>query len=103
MRDRRKRPEGIKSIVTKVIGTIETKGPGKKEKVLNAWEACVGQKASSHSRPVGIRRKIITIEIDSSAWLYELSLKKKRILKDIKKELGEKNIEDIRFRMGDIT
>ena len=103
MRRKTKRPEDIKGIVSKVIGKIEKQGPGKKEKILNAWKKSAGEKAASHSRPVGIRRKVLTVEIDSSTWLYELSLKKKHILRDIKKELGQGNMEDIRFRMGDVT
>lgn len=103
MRRKTKRPEDIKGILSKVLGKIEKQGPGKKEKILSAWQASVGERAASHSRPVGIRRKVMTVEIDSSTWLYALNLKKKRILRDIKRELGEGNIENIRFRMGDVT
>lgn len=103
MRKRAHRPEDIKKILNKVIGKIEKQGPGKKEKILNAWQNIVGDKASSHSRPVSIRRRILTIEVDSSTWFYTLNLKKKSILKDMKKELTEYRIEGIRFRMGDIT
>jgi len=103
MMRRTKKPEGIKGILNKVIRRIEKEGPASKEKILIAWQDIVGEKASSHSRPVGIRRRVLTIEIDSSTWLYQLNLKKRAILKDIKKELGSDKIEDIRFRMGDIT
>lgn len=103
MRKRVRRPEDIKNILNKVIGKIEKQGPGKKEKILNAWHGIVGDKASGHSRPVSIRRRILTIEVDSSTWFYALNLKKKDILKDMKSELKEYKIEDIRFRMGDIT
>ena len=103
MRRKTKKPEDIKGIVGKVIKEIEKQGPGKKEKIIDAWHKVVGEKAAAHSRPVNITRKVLTIEIDSSTWLYTLSLQKARILKDIKKELEKYNLEDIRFRMGDIT
>lgn len=103
MRKRIERPEGIKGILYNIIGKIEKQGPGKKKEILNTWQDIVGEKASSHTRPVGIRRKVLTIEADSSTWLYELNLKKKAILKDMNKRLPQHKIEDIRFRMGNIT
>lgn len=103
MRRGSRRPENIKGILCKVIGKIEKQGPGKKEKILKTWKKIAGEKATSHTRPVGIRRNVLTIEIDSSTWLYELNLKKRKLLKDIKKELAQYKIEDIKFRMGDIT
>ena len=103
MRKRIDRPEDIKGILDKLIGKIEKRSPGKREKILNAWQGAVGERASCHSRPVSISRKTLIVEIDSSTWFYTLNLKKKGILKDIKKKLGEDKVKDIRFRMGDIT
>lgn len=97
-----KNPEYIKGIIGSVINKIEKRGPGKKEKVFKAWQKVAGQAAASHSRPASIKRKILTIEVDSSTWLYNFSLKKKGMVKDIQKELGEE-VRDIRFRMGDIS
>lgn len=103
MRKREQQVEGIKGILNKVIGGIEKQTRGKKEKILSVWQGIVGKDASSHSRPVSIKRDVLTVEVDSSAWLYSLNLKKKSILKDINSRLGEEKIEDIRFRMGEIT
>ncbi|NQT76017.1 MAG: DUF721 domain-containing protein [Candidatus Omnitrophica bacterium] len=98
-----RRPEDIKKILDKLIGKIGKAGPGKKDRILAAWKKVVGEKAATHSRPVSIKRKVMTIEIDSSTWMYELNLKKKHILGDVKKHLGEDKVKDLRFRMGNIT
>ncbi|MBU4342528.1 MAG: DUF721 domain-containing protein [Candidatus Omnitrophica bacterium] len=103
MRKSKKQPEGIKNILGNVLGTIEKKGPGKKEKISNAWQKTAGEKAARHSRPTGLRRKVLAIEVDSSTWFYELSTKKRELLRELKKELKECKIDDIRFRMGDIV
>jgi len=95
--------EDIKGILRKIVKKIEEQGPGKKEKISQAWEKAAGERAILHSRPVSLTRKILTVEVDSSTWLYSLSLKKRFILRDIKKELEQYKIEDIRFRMGNIT
>ncbi|MBU0759852.1 MAG: DUF721 domain-containing protein [Candidatus Omnitrophica bacterium] len=98
-----KRPEDIKGIIDKVINRLEKRGPGKKEKILAVWQKVAGSKAASHSRPIGIKRRILTVEADSSTWIYSLSLKKREMLKNLQWELKEEGIKDIRFRMGDIT
>lgn len=103
MRRKIKKPEDIKGIIGTVIGKIEKQGPGKKEKVITSWKKVAGEKAASHSRPVGIKQQVLTIEVDSSTWLYTLNLKRVSILKDIKSALKEYKVEDIRFRIGDIT
>ena len=103
MRRKAKKPEDIRDVVSKVIGKIEKQGPGKKEKIVAGWKKAAGEKAASHSRPVSIRQKVLTIEVDSSTWFYALNLKRASILKDIRKELSEYRVEDVRFRIGDIT
>lgn len=103
MRRKIRKPEDIKGIVGTVIGKIEKQGPGKKEKVIASWKKAAGEGAASHSRPVSIKQQVLTIEVDSSTWLYTLNLKKISILKDIKSALKEYKVEDIRFRIGDIT
>lgn len=103
MRKKTKKPEGIGGILVKVLGKIEKQGPGKRERILEAWREAAGEKALLHSRPVGIKRKALIIEVDSSTWLYDLSLKKRSTLRYIKTKLEEYKIEDIKFRMGDIS
>jgi len=103
MRRTTKKPEDIKKILYKVIEKIEKQGPGKKEIILEAWGRAVGEKAAYHSRPVGIKKGVLTIEVDSSTWLYTLNLQKAGIMKDIKRSLEKYKIRDIRFRMGDIS
>ncbi|MFH1853812.1 MAG: DUF721 domain-containing protein [Candidatus Omnitrophota bacterium] len=103
MRRHTKRPEDIKEIINKVLRRLEKKGSNKTEKILGAWQKIAGGPALNHSRPVSVKRGIITVEVDSSTWLYTLSLKKKEILSGLQKELKEERIKDIRLRIGDIT
>jgi len=43
---------------------------------------------------------VVSINVDSSSWLYSLNLKKEQLLAALKKESG--GIKDIRFRIGEI-
>jgi hypothetical protein len=40
--------------------------------------------------------------VDNSSWLFELTLKKRIILKKLQAGLEGKKLKDIRFRIGDI-
>lgn len=101
-RKKGKKPEDIGDIISQVIKKLDTKTHGQREKVVRAWQNAIEPKAISHTRPVAIKKNILTIEVDSSTWLYMLSLKKKNTLENMQKALGKEKIEDIRFRMGEI-
>ena len=82
-RKKEQRPEGIGHIINQVIKKLDTKTHGRREEVVDAWQKAVDPKAAFHTRPVAI--------------------KKKGILESMGKALGRGKIEDIRFRMGEIT
>ena len=98
-----KKPEDIGHIISQVIKKLDTKTHGSIEEVVQAWQNAIEAKAIFHTKPVAIKKNILTIEVDSSTWLYFLSLKKKTILKNMEKTLGKGKIEDIRFRIGEIS
>ncbi len=102
MRKTGRKPEDIGHIISQVIKKLDTKTHGQKEKITQAWQNAIEPKAISHTRPIAIKKNILTVEVDSSTWLYFLSLKKKNILENMKKTIGKNKIEDIRFRMGEI-
>ena len=94
-------PEYIKDILGKVVKKLEAKKRGNKGEILKSWGDITGDIAS-HARPVIIKQQVLTVEVDSSAWLYALNLKKRKILEDIKKAVGEEKIKDIRFKIGEV-
>jgi predicted nucleic acid-binding Zn ribbon protein len=103
MRKKSSKPEDIGGIINQVIKKLDTKTHGAREEIVAAWHKAVEPGAALHTKPVAIKNNILTIEVDSSTWLYMLNLKKKNILKAMRITLGETKIEDIRFRMGEIS
>ena len=102
-RKKGKKPVDIGNIISHVIKKLNKKTHGQRGEIVQAWQNAIEPKAIAHTKPVAIKKNILTIEVDSSTWLYFLSLKKKNILESMKKILGKGKIEDIRFRMGEIT
>ena len=103
MRKKGKKPVDIGNIISQVIKKLNTKTHGQIGEVVQAWQNAVEPKAIAHTKPVAIKKNILTIEVDSSTWLYMLSLTKKNTLAKMQKALGKEKIEDIRFRMGEIS
>jgi predicted nucleic acid-binding Zn ribbon protein len=102
MRKKSSKPEGIGGIINQVINKLDAKAHGEQEKIVAAWYKATAPEALFHTKPVAIKKNILTIEVDSSTWLYMLNLKKKNILNGMRVALGETKIEDIRFRMGEM-
>ena len=58
------------------------------------------KKELGHIRVKYFSKGILGLSVDSSAWLYILSLKKEELLKDLKKENPE--LKNINFRIGEV-
>jgi len=59
------------------------------------------KKELRHIRVKYFSKGILGLSVDSSAWLYILSLKKDELLKELKKENPE--LKNINFRIGEVT
>jgi len=97
------KPEGIGGVINQVIKKLDAKTHGQREDVVKAWQDAIDHDAVKHTKPVAIKKNILTIEVDSSARLYILNLKKKDILASMQKAVGKDKIEEIRFRIGEIS
>jgi len=91
--------EAIKDTLKNVMQALETKKKGLSQydpQIL--LEQVLTKKELRHIKSHYFKRGTLSLDIDSSTWLYQLSLKKEGLLT----ELGKKNssIRDIRFRLG---
>lgn len=91
----------LNGLVKKAIKDLGGRKHIKEEEIFNAWEEAAGNKASRHSSPVSFKSGLLVVNVDASAWLYELTLNKKEILEKLAGRLKGKKIKDIRFRIGE--
>ena len=99
------KPKGVEHF-SALIGSVIKNLTGKErlgaEEIGQAWEEAVGQAAAKHSRPVSFKKASLVVNIESSSWLYELTVRKKEIMKTLEIALKGKKINELRFRIGDI-
>ncbi len=96
------RPVVIKDILD---GILKNLGGGKVSQagMLGAvWMRAAGEAAAKHAKPVDIKEGVLVVHVDSSSWLHKLTMEKAGILAQIKSELGEGPVKDIKLRIGEI-
>jgi predicted nucleic acid-binding Zn ribbon protein len=91
----------VSEIVKSVFEKLEREKTLTKEDVEDRWKQIAGD-AARHTRPVSLRRATLTVFVDSSAWMQEMSLRKRTVLKQLKRAFGKDKISGIHFRIGEI-
>jgi predicted nucleic acid-binding Zn ribbon protein len=87
--------EHIKQTLQGVIQKLEKKQNAQAKGTFGLFSKNLAVKERRHAKCNSLRDGVLIVEVDSSAWLYQLSLKKDVLLK----KLG---LKDIRFRIGEI-
>jgi len=92
--------ETVKGIVKNVMQSLEVKKktPPKDDPGALLKKALTKQDLK-HVKSGYFRAGVLDIEVDSSAWLYHLNLKKAEILNKLRQKASAV-IKDIRFRIG---
>ena len=95
-------PVSIKDIVKTVFREMESGKTLVREDVEMRWKELVGENGSKHSRPVALRKNILTVFVDSPGWLQEMSMKKRALLKRLKMTFGKDRISKIQLKIGEL-
>jgi len=67
--------------------------------LASSWKKIVGNVIAKHTKPVGVKRQCLLVEVDSPVWMNELNnFSKKDILKRVRGLTP--GIRDIRFKIG---
>ena len=94
--------EHFSKLIGKVIGSLSGKERLGEEEINEAWRRSAGDAAARHTQPVSFKGASLVINVASSSWLYELSVRKKELLKSLESQLKGKKIKEIRLRIGAI-
>src|SRR5574340_204163 len=74
----------------------------KEYRVLGIWDRCVGPGIAAHAQPAMVRGKKLTVIVDSSAWMQQLSLLRPEITEKLNRNLGEDAVESISLKLGEV-
>jgi len=89
----------IGDIADKVIKEISAKNQTKKERIKGAWQKAAGRRFWPHAQPASFIKKRLVVNVDSSSWLYELTMNRRRIISKLHKILKD-DFKQLQFRIG---
>ena len=96
---RKKGPVPIAEIVAAVTKTLGSRS-SKREKIDGSWQKAVGKKRAPHTKISTFENGTLTLAVDSSSILYELTLEKRALLGKLQKEFGTEKVKEIRLFHG---
>ena len=72
-----------------------------RSRVVAEWNAAVGATVAAHSVPGSLRHGVLTLDVDSSAWLNEISrMHSRAILEGIRRRLGPSIVTRLAYRVN---
>jgi hypothetical protein len=71
----------------------------REEKLRRDWALVAGEAVARHSRPGDLRRGVLTVAVDSSAWLCELTLRSEELLAALRSRYDD-SVTSLRFALG---
>ncbi len=90
-------PETIGAILPGIMSRIKPKSSGVIFLIESKW-ADVAGKAAAHSKPAKLEKGVLTVYVDSSSWLSELSrFGKKGIKSGLDRYVGKDIVSDLHF------
>ncbi len=69
-------------------------------RLIDAWEAAVGQQIAAQSRPERIRRDTLVVTVRNSIWMQQLHFLKTELISKVNASPAGFSIKDIRFSIG---
>lgn len=93
--------ESIKDIVVNVLNNISSQRLLIPIKIQEIWGRILDSREKQHTRIEEFQRGTLIVCVDSSAWLFEMNLKKGKILTQIQQDLP--GVKKILFKLGKTT
>ncbi|PCJ60643.1 MAG: hypothetical protein COA73_08115 [Candidatus Hydrogenedentota bacterium] len=88
-------PKNISDIIESLKASSELGRNLEEAKIWDQWPSIVGPKFQAHSNPLGVRDRVLIIEVDSAVWMHKISYEKPRILTRIAGIIQPDLIDDI--------
>jgi hypothetical protein len=88
-------------LVAQVVRDLKLDQRRSDAEVLKAWGVLVSPTVAAHTRPMSIRSGVLTVAVDSSAWLSEIvHFRQAEILTALQGAFGAEAVRQILYRSG---
>lgn len=66
-------------------------------RAIQEWPDVVGERIAGRTRAVGFERGVLRVEVEGSAWRYELGFLEPRVLLELERKLGARVVRKLQF------
>ena len=66
-------------------------------RAVTEWPAAVGPRVARRTRAVSFKDGTLLVEVEGSAWRYELGMLKRDLLRQLNRQLGSPLVHDLEF------
>lgn len=93
----------LKEIVPCVLQSLEDPEQQKRKKLMQQWESITGSKVAPHTRPSLSKTGKLFVWVDQAALACQLNQQyRTSLLRRVQAVLGEENVREIFFRVGQL-
>lgn len=92
-------PEAIGDVLSPLMAQLTSAKRPSSDDVGQVWRKLVGAKAARHSRPTSLRHGELLVAVDTSAWLWHLTMQRPRLLEGLRAAWGPTHVTSIRLRI----
>lgn len=99
-RDKMTRPATLTDLLNSVFHGSPMEKRLNEGKIWQVWDAAVGMQIAGRARPVNFRDGTLTVAVNSSPWMQQLTFLKRGIMEKLNGLLGEELIREIYLKAG---
>lgn len=89
-------PQGIESVLRRVLGSLGWQEGMSSGRVLEEWDAIVGEQIAAHCRPVSLDAGVLLVSASSSAWATQLRMLTPQLVTRIHEHVGAAVVAELR-------
>jgi predicted nucleic acid-binding Zn ribbon protein len=95
-------PAALADVLQKVMSERGLGSGGTLARLLGLWAGAVGENVARHSSPAMLKGGRLTITVDGSAWMHQLSMLSQTIIEQVNAALGKDEVAELHFRLGKV-
>jgi predicted nucleic acid-binding Zn ribbon protein len=97
-----RRPAAVADLLGRLLRGTPAEQRLKEGRIWLVWETAVGRRIASHAQPAAFRDGILTLRVDSSPWMQQLTYLKRDLISKVNAELGEDLVKDLFMKGGKV-
>ena len=92
--------DNIKQIIEKVVDHIATNKKVTQFYLQQMWSDILDKPEQEHTQLIGEKEGVLSVLVDSPAWLYQMNTRKSFILEKIQHKIP--SVKNIHFKIGKV-